>query len=53
MEDEIKLLIKGLKICIDSLVWIANNSINDAVRFRAKDTVEEVNNIFDKLNTDR
>ena len=41
---------KALKISLESLIWIAQNSINDSTRVRAKDTVEEVWDILDNNN---
>ena len=38
----------ALKICVDSLIDISQNSINDSVRLRAKATVEEVYKIINK-----
>ena len=37
--------LKSLKICVDSLIWIAENSINDAISIRAKETLIVINMI--------
>jgi len=41
--------LKSLKVCVDSLIWIVENSINDAVSIRAKNTIKEVNRIQNSL----
>ena len=42
-------LVRCLKICVDSLLWIENNSLfNLSTRIRARDTVSEVKKILDK-----
>ena len=38
----------ALKICVDTLIDISQNSINDSVRLRAKATIKEVYNIINK-----
>jgi len=42
-------ILESLKICIDSLVWIGNNSINDAIKIRAINTIKEVSKITENL----
>ena len=42
-------LLRCLKICIDSLLWIEDNSLfNLSTRIRARDTISEVKKILDK-----
>ena len=42
-------LIRCLKICIDSLLWIQENSVfNLANKIRARDTIKEIKKILDK-----
>tara|TARA_R100001443_G_scaffold113740_1_gene128876 strand:- start:975 stop:1157 length:183 start_codon:yes stop_codon:yes gene_type:complete len=38
----------ALKICVDTLIEISQNSVNDSVRLRARATVKEVYNIINK-----
>ena len=38
----------ALKICVDTLIDISQNSVNDSVRLRAKATIKEVYNIINK-----
>ena len=39
---------RALKICVDSLIDISQNSVHDSVRLRAKATIEEVYKILNK-----
>ena len=42
-------LIKCLKICVESLDWIRDNSsVHNVNRVRIKDTLEEIKNILEK-----
>ena len=42
-------LIECLKICVDSLCWIGeNSSLHNANRMRAKDTLKEIQKILKK-----
>lgn len=42
-------LMECLKICVDSLYWIKNNSsLHNANRMRAKDTLKEIQKILKK-----
>jgi len=42
-------LIECLKICVDSLDWIKDNSsLHNANRMRAKDTLKEIQKILKK-----
>ena len=43
------MLLRCLKICVDSLVWIEDNSLfNEANKIRARDTIKEINKILGK-----
>ena len=43
------ILVRCLKICIESLLWIENNSLfNMSTKIRARDTIKEVKRILDK-----
>ena len=42
-------LLRCLKICVDSLVWIEDNSLfNEANKIRARDTIKQINKILGK-----